>query len=63
MKRGDYVIIGNGRKVYEVVAVSWVNEVRVHKLAATADHPDAARSAKDLITWYPANELTEVGRR
>lgn len=63
MKRGDYARIGNGRKVYEVVFVSWIDDVRMHKLAATADHPDAARREQDAFTWYPDERLTLVRRR
>jgi hypothetical protein len=63
MKQGDYVKIGDGRKVYQVCAVSWIHDERVHKLAATADHPDAAVREQDAFAWYPADRLTLVRRR
>ena len=65
MKRGDYVKIGNGCKVYQVCAVEPDSDTGepMHKLAATADHPDAAVREQDAFAWYPADRLTLVRRR
>lgn len=63
MKCGDYARIGKGRKVYQVCAVSTMNGKSVHKLAATANHPDAAVREQDAFAWYPDERLTLVRRR
>lgn len=63
INRGDYVKIGNGRKVYQVCAISIRDGESVHKLAATADHPDAAVREQDAFAWYPIERLTLVRRR
>lgn len=63
IERGNYVRIGNGRKVYQVVAVGTVDGETVHKLAATADHPDAAVREQDAFAWYPTERLTIVRQR
>lgn len=69
MKIGDYVRIGNGRKVYQVVAAhigprrGHVNDVEQFKLDATADHPDAAMRVPDAFAWYVEDELARVRRR
>lgn len=69
MKVGDYVRIGNGRKVYQVVAAQTgprrghVDDVEQFKLDATADHPEAAARVPDAFAWYVEGELTRVRRR
>lgn len=63
MRRGEYVRIGKGRKVYQICAVSGIGEGTLYKLAATADHPDAAVREQDAWAWYPAQRLTLVRRR
>lgn len=67
MNRGDYVRIGKGLKVYQVVDVtySWPHsaEQPAYKLAATADHPDAAVREQDAFEWYPEARLALVRRR
>lgn len=63
MKRGDYVRLGRGRKVYQICAVSALLGEPVYKLAATAEHPDAAVREQDAFAWYPADRLSQVRRR
>lgn len=64
MKVGDYVRIGNGRKVYQIIADK-VTDLLAERylLAASADHPDAAERVPDALRWYAGHELTRVRRR
>lgn len=59
----DYVKIGKGRKVYQVVDTGLEYGDRVFKLAPTAEHPDAAVRIQDAFRWYHSSELMKVGRR
>ena len=65
MKHGDYVRLGKGKKVYQICAaeIDPTDNVEKFKLAATADHPDAAVREQDAFAWYPAERLTVVRRR
>jgi hypothetical protein len=69
MRVGDYVRLGGGRKVYQVVAVEMMPRrghdgmVEQFKIDATADHPEAAVRVQDAFEWYTESELTEVRRR
>lgn len=67
MTLGDYVRIGKGKKVYQIVDVTthWPHAVDrpAFKLAATADHPDAAVREQDAFEWYPEGRLRIVRKR
>ena len=65
IKKGSYVRIGKGRKVYEVSVASkdFNTAVPIYYLNATAKHPDAAVRVSNGWKWYRADELTEVEKR
>lgn len=54
---GDLVRIGKGKRVFRVRHVFPTAEV---KLAADANHPDAAKRVPDEFRSYKPSELTRV---
>ncbi len=54
---GDLVRIGKGKRVFRVRHVFPTGEV---KLAADANHPDAAKRLPDEFRSYKPSELTRV---
>lgn len=66
---GSYVRIGNGDKVYQVIDIATFSRpehegsVRQFRLAATADHPDAAIRVQNAFAWFVESELTKIRRR
>lgn len=63
LRRGDYVKLGGGRKVYQIVQAVTVDGEDLFKIDATADHPDAAVRVQDAFELYSARRLTKLRRR
>lgn len=64
VKIGDYVRLTDNGKVYQITAVMrFDNQPVRYKVAATADHPDAAVRVQDALAWHEADRLVEVRRR
>jgi hypothetical protein len=61
MNIGDYVRIGNGHKVYQIVDTHLAPFS--YQLAATADHPDAAERVSGGNEWCDGDRLKIVRRR
>lgn len=62
IRKGTYVRIGKGKKVYEVELAGMVNGEQRFMLDATANHPDAAKRVPDYFRSYRTDELIEVDR-